>query len=159
MIKKINFVLLLGLVVGGIFCTYVTYYSESSGSSAFLAIVYLISFFVSAALFFLLKEKMGLWTVVLTLTLTVPNQLLNLYKLNKFEIEAEKVVIALKNLQQRNLPLPSTREELPIESKDFLPQIQSYKHEDKEIELCYFISSPSTSYCYFSDRGWIYQDD
>lgn len=146
--------------VAGVFSTLISYYAVGGTASAFICIMYVLTLFLCGAS--LLTKSFRRFATVLTvlvLAFTIPFQVANSLKLYQYTNEAERLVASLVDLERRHLPLPATIEELPLENRSFLPQIQSYKHEGKEIEFCYFVASPSTSYCYFSDRGWIYQDD
>ncbi len=146
------------LLLGGAFSTTVAYYAVGASFSGFILIMYIGAILISIlSLRVSGLRKFARIVASLLMIFTIPLQTSNLWRLYLFDAEANTLVRSLESLKEQNKQLPASRDSLPVENFIFKPQIQYYQNKPDGFIICYFVTDPSTSYCYTSGKGWTYK--
>jgi hypothetical protein len=127
---------------------------------AFVAILYLVICPIFWITYFSkVGEKFGIALLVPLLAFTLPIQLSNGISLYFATIYGEALVKAIEGYREKGIGLPKSAKDFPLVNPSFFYHIVHYTSEQNDFVLCYFVTDPSTQYCYSSKHGWTYDDD
>jgi hypothetical protein len=151
--------LFLGILASGLISCILGYYA-SAGRTIAVSIFMLYLYWVPIFYFTKLKKvahSVGKAGMIVVIAFTLPIQLSNGLILYHANSASQNLVNRLEELQAKNLPLPDTMD--TFGNTDFMisSHIRSYQQKNGQFSLCYFITIPTTAYCYQSGKGWYYE--